>query len=362
MTLKKQKNNYMATLTESPDDIVPLSGCLDWTITKAAAGANEIKRIGYKLMSGATEIVGLSASDLDTFRGNFIDDVRNLVDTSIPVVTAGATNETLFEKEVKLTYGDITINTETCESETSVTNDSATVKVINAYTGFLREDLDLLTNRPSCYSLHQLSEDYVWLYGSGSFSITYEFLDGTTATTGTAASFDVNIIPLTPKALDLSVDFSKLKSSVTTITQGANTWEFHISYYSCPKFFDLHWLEPMGSYSTISFDEFSAQTFGENTQVDINSICPTHTRGGVDLWNAAKRIQNITGGLTLDLRKRLPSTHENLMYLKSLGKNRGAYGIFNGNQQKIGCVINPSINIFNSGEVIELGIQVEITE
>lgn len=352
----------MATLTDSPDSVVPLNGCLAWTITKASAGADEVKRIGYKLMSGSDEIVGLSSSDLDEFRGNFIDEVKNIVDTSIPIITPGTRNEQLFEKEVNLVYGDITIDTENCESTVDVNTDSATVKVINAYTGFLREELDLMSNRPSCYSLHQLSEDYVWLYGSGFWNMSYELFDGTTASTGTSAPFDVNIIPLTPKALDLGIDLTQLKSSKVTITQGNKTWEFRISYYSCPDFFDLHWLEPLGSYSTISFDEFSAQTFGENNEVDLNSICLTHERNEVPLWNAGRRIQNITGGLRLNLRKRIPSTHDNLMYLKSLGKNRGAYGIFNGNGQRISCTINPSISIYNYGEVIGLNIQVDITE
>lgn len=322
----------MATLIDSPTSPQTLDGCLRWKIGKGSGG--DIVRIGYKLMQGSDEIIGLSASDLDEFEGNFIKDCRGLVQTSIPIPNPGIANETRFSKEFKLVYGDIIIDD--CEATVSVNNDSSEIEVLNAYSGI--HDLpDILTARPSRYEVGRYSEDYLWVYGNASVSYTWRNKDGTTGTLNVSAPFDVNIVPMTPVAINYttslpgSFDITQVSLWDVVITIGATSKTYTVQFADCFEI-DLMWLEPLGSYSCLSFENFTAQTYGSRNVVDISSICKQTQAPSIGTtsteFHRKKEVIGIDGGIEFTMQRRVTAAYSD--YLSELSKNRGAYIFYQG--------------------------------
>lgn len=293
-------------LISQPPAAVALGNCIQFglSITDGGSGNTQISR-GYQILDGddneLTSVEQIPYTDsIELFNAEqFIRDI-NLVSTKLPDLSSTSIVEDAnAKKDIKLKYGEITFDSDTCQTTQDLSSESSLFRVVNAAFHWFQDDdlTDLervLTSRPSIS--YVCKDQYDWLHvwalsATIDIKVTYYFSDGTNAFTTSSIinpSNDVFIIPVGPanNAFHLPANIVRYKIELTNQTPVTfATYWFYIDNNCCPtsNYKELYFLEPTGGNASLVFD--NVQVGGNVTSDRFNQFTPcykTETQYGAD--------------------------------------------------------------------------------
>lgn len=294
------------SLISQPPAAVALGNCMQFGLSLSDGGSGSIvKSTGYQLLDGSDN--ELSSVEQIPYTGSLelanvaklIRDI-GLVYTALPDLSTSSITEDVNAKEdIKLIYGEIQFDSDTCETTQALTNESDPFRVVNAAFQWFQDDNltsleKVLTNRP--LKSYVCKDQYDWLHvwtlsATIDIKVTYYFADGTSAfNTGTITtpSNDVYIIPIGPANPTLHVPSNAVRYKIELTNQTPVTFAtywFIIDGNCCPpgRYDELYFLEPSGGNASIKFDD--VQVGGNVTSDRFNQFTPcykTETQYGAD--------------------------------------------------------------------------------
>lgn len=207
------------------------------------------------------------------FHRNFKGIAKGLVYTSFPSESAMIQTDANIIKDIKLKYGEISFNSDTCATVKTITSDSNTFYVINAgansdtialwgtSTGFTAPRTGLLlSQRPDVWKLYHGSKDYLWFLGIG--TATLKYYNGATQL-GSTQNFSFSG-GTTVKYICLDYELYSITTPPTHATIVINDGtaepgkEYMIEYCSCSEqdeYIGVLFLEPMGGRAMMATGE-----------------------------------------------------------------------------------------------------------
>lgn len=339
------------TLVNEPSGIFPLNGCIEYELSISAPPAGQQNFIAYRLIDELTGNPLTCLEAVDSKGQNIVvrfgREIRDIVETEMHIAGGGVADDDSIEGQVKLEYGEITVEevNGVCTTVQTIGNFSNVIKVLRSYTGY-RDEVDfangqILSHRPTKYGLCKDAEDAVWIYSpqGGTVNYTAYFPDGTTDTTQTNLFTGASIVPLTPAALDnaFGVGASYLE---TVIGYGvAKTVTYRIALLDCccdTDHAELHFREPLGGYSTMTFrcigdvvTNFQGGISCRGTRCNDDLL--DHPDGGTYRLSGSKySIINRTSDLQLNLRRKFRGSDEAYRWLQTIASADKHYVFVNG--------------------------------
>ncbi len=202
------------------------------------------------------------------FKKDFSAVARGLVYTSFPTESASAQTDSNILKRVKLKYGEISFNSDTCVSVKTIGSDSSVINVINANvqadthslfgtsSGFTAPRTGLMLHqRPTHWTLLHGSKDYIWFLGAGQIVLSYwngasqlgsnQTFNLTGANTVKYVCLDYSLYSITTKPTHLKVFYS----------DGVVETTIQADYCCCAvqdDYLGVLWLEPFGGRSMLA--------------------------------------------------------------------------------------------------------------
>jgi len=268
-------------LISEPDAVVPVGNCIEYELELDDPGTGSITKIlGYQVWVGGNAVTDVERIQY-TGEPEKIDisrEVRAYLATTKqqPDVQILGTQDTAFTVDFYIKYGEISFDSDTCDTTVNLSSTSSTRTAINAafqwyedFSGLDAGEVVALSSRPLRNTVAADQTDWLWFFrksGSGSvYVLTEEYGPG-----GLLASFSYDWVSagahllgigpanysLSP-ALEDGVTYYKLKV-YDAVPLGTPVYEYtFIIKPICSPYVngnELYWLEPQGGYASLSFD------------------------------------------------------------------------------------------------------------
>lgn len=202
------------------------------------------------------------------FRKDFRSLAQKLVYTSFPTDATTATTDTNITKKVKLYYGPVTFNSETCNTDVeSVTTVSSVINLINSNVNVDNQSLFgtsagytsprtglLLSQRPDTWKGVYGYKDYLWFLGAGSIVVTY-FSGNTTIGTHSFTLTGADTVKYISLDQLVYSHTESLTHATVFIYDGVIEKTYRIDYCCKPTqddYVGILFLEPLGGRSMIA--------------------------------------------------------------------------------------------------------------
>ncbi len=205
------------------------------------------------------------------FTKDFKSLCRGLVYTSFPAELATQQTDSNIIKAVKLKYGEVSYNSNTCATVKTITFDSNVFYLLNAgantdtqalfgtSSGFTAPRTGLLlSQRPDWWELQHGAKDYLWFLGAG--TITVKYYNGTsqlgsTQTFNFSGATTVKYICLDYSLYSITTNPTHAIVTMWDGANGDNGKSYRINYCFCPEqdnYLGVLFLEPMGGRGMLS--------------------------------------------------------------------------------------------------------------
>ncbi len=360
------------TLTKQPFTLssthAPVRYCL--VITDIGSGNIE-KSIGYQLV----DEFNVPITELESIRPSvagaeicidFQDDVKALVKTMIPKIDVGGVqNDIYFTKKVKLKFGEIVKNKDTCTTTMTLNSYSPITDIYNGMTQEYETNFGggarILSHQPAVVEQCRDARNYLWVVG-GSGVIKYS--DDTGSVLFTTLQFANSFIPFNNHIVLPNQSAKWLKVELLGL---GKTYKIILKDCNCNggiNYNNVMFLDPLGGRSVMSFDEvtlFEIVSSQANTDIykgydsisgNIADNYSTKTVGGNSILN-----KKVTEKITLT--KTMGAEFENVEWVKAFLASSG-YHIqcqINGQPEWRKFILEPgTARYFDNDEQIELTV------
>lgn len=265
----------MASITNPSHDIAFLSDCITWDF--ALGGDHKKKRLLYQLWSkdfdggndrpiSAVRVLQFASDSEIVNPPNFSSNMALALGVTIPSLDQSGASmaDPKFKKVFYIKFGEFELG-EDCEGNTSsLDQQSGEIMVMNsyfqAYQDESKNDLIILSDKPSCITLCRDSNDWLWVCDNNGYEIiiTFNLKDGTTSTTSQSLPNGVSIVHIGPNNVKLgSVNISDVVSYTIDISD-PDSQPYTVIVKDCccknDKRIDIHFMEPKGTISTLNFE------------------------------------------------------------------------------------------------------------
>jgi hypothetical protein len=262
------------SIISNPKKYSPAHWSVQWQFAMDDLGTlPERKDFGYYLAEeGGTRLMEDKKfkpfAEGDTFSKQFQSITKGLVYTSFPAELATAQTDSNFVKRVKLKYGEVNYNFDTCDSDKDISSETGVINLVNANVnsqthlvfgdsaGFTSPRTGLLLHeRPSRWNLLHGSKDYVWFLGTGQIVLSYwngssqlgsnQIFNLTGANTAKYICLDYSLYSITTPPTHMNLFYS----------DGVVESTIRADYCSCQeqdKYMGILFLEPRGGRSMMS--------------------------------------------------------------------------------------------------------------
>lgn len=376
------------TVDSSPADVVAVGNCIRYALSLSDGGTPpQVKSTGYQLYEdggGAItqeieQIPYTGASEAVEFQ----DVLRKQVQTTPQQPGAQVDNvkDTTFAIDFYLKYGEIIFDSSDCSTNLSGVSSNDAVKTAANIAFQWHQDQSALptgvtpcTNRPLKNYVCRTQSDWLWLYkfaaGSYAIIVTVYYTDGTNS----AKSYEV-----TPGASIFSIGPGNFFDGDFSI---GKTWQYYtIEVYSdlavtllktytfyvvdccaglSPS--QLFWLEPMGGYAGIQFDEvqkgntLSSNVYDQAVDCSLSSVSDLGKSGG------KSKSRSISVRQVL-MRKTMPYEEGIDLFLEGLVSSRNHYVNYPGPSGDVLAkfvLADGNYTVANDGKSLELTVSGEL--
>lgn len=297
------------TLVSSPRKYCPANYTVAWEFSLDNLGTPPTRiDFGFALYDESgirlTEDESYKPQAIDTnFKREFAAIVSDIVYTSFPAESASSQIDTNILKKIRIKYGPVDFNSETCESFKSIDTESSLIYLVSANvntqtqavwgtsSGFSSPRTGLMLHqRPDKWQLLHGSKDYIWLLGAGQVVLTYyngASVIGSAIVYNLTGADTVKYI-----CLDYLVHGISTKPTHATVffSDGVNEKSHRIDYCCCVKqddYLGILFLEPFGGRSMLATgigQSYSVDRTASVVNKSFDLSQTTHKSGGNSIY------------------------------------------------------------------------------
>lgn len=385
------------TILESPAEHLPLSKPVRWRLQSSGGSPTQKVRIGYKIQDVDEGTILYEGSIDDrgqpvTITINHL--LRDLLFTQPYSFSFAIDNAFEIGKKIKLIYGELVTDLETCETTDNINEESDEVEVVNSYLNWFDDHNELLGNRPKMltarpftYTQFPESGDHITTYNFGKVLGTTVFYEGVRAsgaivTTTTNYPFERgNIVPIDPLLVGFPSDvvYMTVRFRLGSFTIRTYRIKIDRSYGNLGSCgvddndrigsllpVSLIWLEPIGGWSTLSFTCEESSTTAESLRACVGDQYQNDFEVfegiNVEMFNRNREFTfNVDSRMQLLLEREVDRTKDMFIWLQTISRSKFTYlrlKDLDGNFRLIRCSLDGnSINIRQREDTYLLQIQ-----
>lgn len=258
-----------------------------------------------------------------------ISEFKCELETAIPSCVPYINVDPKFQKQIKVHYGEVEYNSDTCVSTVAAKTVTQEITILNVALNSWNLDKVfylsgqtgmLLSSRPKIWKICRGGQDFVWYYGTGTITLSY-YKGSTLIQTVTHSFTDANsaqYITLDPNCYGITEPCLSLITMTVNNGASVTTFKTKIENCCCENYYGILFLDPCGGRSL-----FPACT----EQITINrtgtEVCKTVNCNDSTSYTGRNSMINVGSRKEISFKIQLEKYSDTLNYVESFFASAG---------------------------------------